>query len=119
MATATALCGLGVPGEWALQLGQEQATIAGVGTTQTGAAILKYQCVELTTGSGQTAFILTEQGLANETYVVNSSATAALVYPPSGHYMNGTQNGSFSVAQWKPCTFIEYKKSYWAAQLSA
>lgn len=119
MPTETALAGIGVPGELASMLGQEQATIAGVGTVQTGAAILKYQGAELTTSSGQTAFILTEQGLMTETYVVNSSSTAALVYPPSGHYMNGTQNGSFSVAQWKPCTFIEYKKSYWAAQLSA
>lgn len=94
--------------------------IAGVGTAQTGAAVLTGTVNTVTTASGQTAFLLKSHNGGRRVTVWNQSATAALVYPPTGAAINGgSANASFSVAQNKPTEFIYITPLIICAILSA
>lgn len=95
------LTALGMPPELADRLGLEIATVAGVGTSQSGAAAITKPITLGTTSGGQTAFVLpADAELLEEFEFTNTSATAALLFPPSGGAINGgSANASISVAQ--------------------
>ncbi len=84
--------------------------VAGVGTAQTGAAALTGAINNVTTAVGQTAVALpSKHAVGSPIIVVNASATAALVFPPSGGKINnGSADASFSVAQNKPTVFFAH-----------
>lgn len=78
--------------------------ITAVGTAQTGSAALTGFINAVTTSVGQTAVQLpANRGTGNPLVVNVITATAGLVFPPSGGAINGgSANASFSVAQNKP-----------------
>lgn len=103
MTSVIKLMGAGFSALQAAQLQTTPATIAGVGTAQTGAAaIVAGQYAVLgTTASSQTAFVLpvTDNG-DGPYFFYNTSSTTALLFPDSGSNINGgSTNASTSVAQ--------------------
>lgn len=119
-ATTTALMGKGFPGEVANVIGCDYALVKGVGTAQVGAAVIPADNVELSATGGQTAVILpTNQVVAECAFLVNPSATTALVFVPVGHTLNGTLNGSLSIATNKAAIMYQYKNKFWASLLTA
>lgn len=84
--------------------------ITAVGTAQVGAAELTGGLNIVTTASGQTAVVLPANAAAGSPIVVRvTSATAGLVFPPTGGSINGgSANASFSVAQNKPTVFFAH-----------
>lgn len=95
------LTALGLHPALADRLGLEIETLAGVGTSQSGAAAINKPITLGTTASGQTAFVLPSSAeLLEEFEFTNTSSTAALLFPPSGGAINGgSTNASISVAQ--------------------
>ena len=108
MANSLALVGLGMPPQLAEQLGGTPATIAGTGTTQAAAAAITTKSAILNAQSSQTAFYLptaTAATIANRSlftpYLLNYgtvSAASPIVFVGVGGYMNGTLNGSITLA---------------------
>lgn len=119
--SAAALTALGIPPAPADLIGDTIAqNIAGVGTAQAGAALLTGTVNTVTTAGGATAFILKAHNPGRSVTVWNQSATAALVYPPTGAAINGGgANASFSVAQNKPAVFYFVTPLIIFAELSA
>lgn len=96
-----------------LDAGSPQATVTAVGTTRSGSPTLDAVVNLVTTSVGQTAVTLPTAGngtvgtTGTMMVVRTTSATAALVFPPSGGAINGgSADASFSVAQNKPTVFI-------------
>ena len=114
-----ALTGLGMPAQLAFLIGDVPLTQAGAGTTQTGATLLRGCMVELTAASSQTAFVLQKLGPNTPYFLFNSISTAAVVFCPSGATMNGSSNGSVSIAQNKGAIVWEYKKDAWCSIVTA
>lgn len=117
-----ALMGLGLSGELAGIIGADYQLAVGTGTAQAGGKNLIGDNVELSASAGQTAFVLpTVQSIAEPVFAVNASATAtaALVFVPLGHTLNGTLNASLSIAQNKAAILWQYKSKFWASILSA
>lgn len=79
-----------------------------VGTAQVGAAALTGAVNVLTTAAGQTAGVLPANASFGSPILVRvNTATAALIFPPTGGSINGgAANASFSVAQNKPTAFF-------------
>ncbi len=120
MASSSALVGLGVPPQLADVLGFEPSTVTGTGTTQGGAALIKSQNAEMVTAAGQTAAILPADRPVGVPFIVNCpTATSGVVFVPVGAYLNGTQNGSLTIAQNKAAMFFQYKQGYWVSILTA
>lgn len=121
MALQTNLVGLGMPAELATLLGNNTSTVAGVGTSQAGAANLTSSMANLTTGSGQTAFIFRSTASITRLYFLcNTSATTALLYPAVGGTIQGSaQDASFSVAQNKAVLVWHFSSLLWIPLLSA
>lgn len=63
-------------------------TLAGVGTTQAGAATITSSITRLATSVGQTAFVLPNT-TGQMFFIHNTTATSALVYPPVGGTIDG------------------------------
>ena len=123
-ALAVDLMGAAMPQEQATRLGfSATTTIAGVGTAQSGGAAIPASInnVAATTGSGQTALVLPSAAESMSCYLVrNTSSTAALVYPPSGGYINAaSQNASVSIAQNLARLFIRVSTDRWISFLTA
>lgn len=91
MSTTMDLTGLGMTPALASRLGNTPATVAGVGTTQTGAALLGGGgFFILTCTSSNTAFVLTKAfSTGRPVWIDNSSALSATIFPPSGGTING------------------------------
>lgn len=123
MSLAVDLSGLGMPPEQAVRLGfSSLTTIAGVGTAQVGAAAIPnfVNNVLATTTGGATAFVLPDAELNVPYLVANSSATAALVFPPSGGTINAAAaNASVSIAQNLARMFIRLSSTRWISFLTA
>jgi len=124
--TSLALMGLGMSSEQAALIGADPWKGSGTGTSQTGATVLLSDNAEVSASSGQTAFIFpggtTINGaILNDWWITNQSATAtsALIYVPSGHYLNSTLNSSLTLAQYKSCIMWQYKYKYWTYLLTA
>jgi hypothetical protein len=74
------------------------AAVTGVGTTQTGAPLLRGGITVLTSTAGQTAAIL-PSGAGSDLIVRVTGGTAATIFPPVGGAFNGgSANASVSVA---------------------
>lgn len=129
-ALATSLMGSGVPPLVATQLGFDtnKSITVPAGTAQlsdsaalTAGTALVQGWNLLTTAVGQTAVqLLSTIPVGADVYVWNTTATAALVFPPSGcSIQGGSANASFSVAQNKPTRFIRVSSTQFVAILSA
>lgn len=124
MSLAVDLAGLGLPPEQAVRLGfSDLTTIAGVGTAQVGAAAIPNgtNAVLATTAGGATAFVLPSTAELQVPYlVVNSSATAALIFPPSSGTINAAAaDASVSLAQNLGRIFIRLNGTRWISFLTA
>lgn len=122
MSLTSDLTGVGMAPQQAERLGLSSlTTIAGVGTAQSGAANINVNNVLATTTAGQTAFVLPESAELEVPYfVTNSTATAALVFPPSGGTINaGSANASVSIAQNLARMFIRKSATRWVSFLTA
>lgn len=122
MALAVDLMGLGLPQEQSVRLGlSDLTTLAGVGTAQVGAAAIRVNNTLATTAGGATAFVLpSDAELEVPYFVTNSSATAALVFPPSGGTINAAAaNASVSIAQDLARIFVRKTSTRWLSFLTA
>lgn len=122
MALAVDLMGLGLPQEQSVRLGfSDLTTLAGVGTAQSGAAAIRVNNTLATTAVGQTAFVLPSDAELEVPYLVtNSSATAALVFPPTGGTINAAAaNASVSIAQDLARIFVRKTSTRWVSFLAA
>jgi len=122
MPLAVDLMGLGLAPEQATYLGSNSLTTqAGVGTAQVGAAAIVSNNILATTAVGQTAFVLPASAPLEVPYIVtNSTATAALVFPPSGGTINaGAADASASIAQNLARIFIRKSATRWVSFLTA
>ena len=117
------LMGNGMPGELANVLGVAPLKITCAGTTQgTATAIPLVTGIELVPVTNQTGAILNTNSLVGtKYYCFNAAATAvtAKVYCPVGETMNGSLNGSVSIAQNQGCIVEQYKNNYWMSVLTA
>lgn len=109
MATASDLAGLGTPGPLAGLLGITPTALTGTGTTSGTAVTIQPSAtfVNLTTAGSQTGAIFsTDMPLGVPYFVLVTSSTTGVVYPPSGAtFLNGS---SVNVAQYKMAMFIRY-----------
>lgn len=124
MSLATDLMGLGLPPEQGVRLGYSAlTTIAGVGTAQAGAAAIPNGTnnVLATTAGGATAFVLPSTAELNVPYLVtNSTATAALVFPPTSGTINAAAaDASVSIAVNLARIFIRLSTNRWISFLAA
>mgnify|MGYP001582528693 CR=1 FL=1 len=124
MSLAVDLIGIGMPPEQSVRLGfSALTTIAGVGTAQTGGAAIPagVNNVLATTAGGQTALVLPSGAELEVPYMVtNSSATAALVFPPSGGQINAAAgDASVSIALDLARIFIRKSSTRWISFLAA
>jgi hypothetical protein len=123
MPQETDLMGIGMPVQQAHILGNQSQKVTGTGTSQATGALLETNMAELTTAGGNTAFTLANNSndpadIGTPVYVANSTATAGLVFVPSGHTLNGTANGSLSIAQNKLAYFVQFAVKNWFSVLS-
>ncbi len=117
------LMGTGLPAELSNVLGNAPKSITCAGTTQgTATAIPLVTNIELIPTTSQTGAILNTSSLiGTRYYFFNAAATAvtAKVYAPSGETMNGSLNGSVSIAQNLGAYIWQYKNNTWASVLTA
>lgn len=115
------LMGVGLPDKLALKLGNQIATLAGVGTSQSGAKNITVNSALLTTSGGATAFVMpTTWEVGDDVTVFNTSATAALIFPQSGGSINGgSTDASVSVAQNTGVLFRKMSSTSWRAIASS
>lgn len=120
IATADALMGLGMPAQLSSLMGANPSALTTTGTTQGTAATLKSKNTELVTAGSQTGAIPPSSAPIMEPYFITSqAATTGIVYVPVGHTLNGTLNGSVSVAQTKSVILWQYKRNNWTYILTA
>jgi hypothetical protein len=112
--TADMFTGLGVPAQLADFLGANPNLQNGTGTAQTGATVIHSRNTELNPQSGATAYIFPSTAEIMVPYFLNNQQTAtALVFVPSGHYLNNSQNSDLTIATGASAIVWQYKKSYW------
>lgn len=121
MSLAKDLTGIGMAPELAFRLGYTSTPKTGVGTAQVGGTLITSNQTIATTAGGQTAFVLPANAELNVPYLVfNSTATAALVFPPSGGAINAAgANASVSIAQNLARIFIRISTTVWISFLAA
>lgn len=121
MSLAPDLVGIGMAPEQAVRLGFSTTTTAGVGTAQSGGAAIKTNFTYATTAGGQTAFVLPSTAELMVPYIVtNTSATTALVFPPSGGSINAAAgDASVSIAQNLSRSFMRISATRWISFLTA
>jgi len=116
MPSALALMGKGMAAQLAQTVGTDYSALTCTGTTQGGAAQVLSKMVALTAAASQTGALLPSNSeLQEEFNFVTLSSTSAVVYVPSGHYLNGTQNAGLTIAQNKAAKIWQYKPSYWCS----
>lgn len=120
MTMANDLVGVGMPPQQAYRLGFTPVTVAGVGTSQSGAAAITTTATLGTTAGGATAFVLpADAELWTGYFFVNTSATAALLFPPTGGAINGgSTNASISVAQNQSVLLFRTSTNAWYSVLT-
>lgn len=120
LSTADSFTGFGVPAQLANLLGANASLLNCVGTAQSGAAVVLSRNTELNTSGGATAAVFpSDAGVMQPYFIVNPDATTGLVFVPSGHTVNGSLNGSVSIAQNKAAIIWQYKPKFWASVLTA
>ena len=116
MPTGDDLIGVGVPNMVANIIGNTPSTLVCLGTSsQANSAPILSHLVELTAASGSAngAVLPSSAKIGTPYYFVTSTSTAAIVYVPSGHSLNGSSNGGITCAQWKGCIAWQYKSKNW------
>lgn len=116
------LVGLGVAPQLAAVIGNQANTLTCTGSSsQSGAATVKTHNTELTaaSGSANSAVIPSTALVGTPWFFFTSSSTSAIVYVPSGHYLNGSLNVGLTIAQNKMAILFQYKKGYWGSILTA
>lgn len=114
MPTQDDLMGLGMAAQLSEVLGANPNVLTTTGTAQGTAALMKSRNQELLTAASQTGAILsTTAAIMRPHFIVNPTATTAVIYAPSGQTLGGTLNGSFNLAQNKAAIVWQYKKGFW------
>lgn len=108
------LMGFSMPFDLAGELGNNPQAVAGSGTTQTGTpgAILSHMA-EVTGTSSNTAAILPVGKIGTPYYIASVGGTAAKIYVPSGHSLNGTSNGAATFSGTGLLIFIQTSLKKW------
>lgn len=105
-ASSDSLVGLGIPPEAAKFIGDVPGAATLAGTTAGGATALAGTLCIVTAASSQTGGILPTHNVGRTVKVVNTSATAAVIYPPTGGQINGlSANTGVSVPANKAAEF--------------
>lgn len=115
MPTREDLVGLGTPPGVASLLGNSPQAINGAGTTQATATPILTTLCSITAAGGATGGILpADAKIGTPYYVTSVSGTAAKIWPPVGHYLNGSQNTgvTFSAAT-ASGVFIQMSSKQW------
>ena len=108
------LTGTGMPAQLAQELGGPVSKLTGVGTTQSGAAVVLSRNTELNPGGGTTAFVLPSSAKVMQSYMFNNQqSTTGTVFVPSGHTLNSVANASVTVAQFATAIVWQYKPKNW------
>lgn len=111
MSGIRSLMSAGLPGRTASAIGKAVRTgVTSTVTTQASATKLNpNEFATLTTASGQTGYVLTASQVGDEYLLFNTTATTALIYPPSGGKINlGSADAAFSLAQNKAALISQY-----------
>lgn len=108
MADSRNLVGLGMPAQLAGALGGVPTVVAGVGTTQSGAARINSHNCSLNAQTSNTAFYLATATAASLSstelygiYFINNSTLSTgspIIFVGVGGYMNGVINGSITLS---------------------
>lgn len=120
MPTSTDLMGLGMAAQLAESLGNTNNALTCTGTAIATAATIKTHNTELVAASSQTgAKFPSTAKVGTPYYLFNSTATSAVIYVPSGMYINTVLNDSYTLAQNKSVIMLQYKPNYWSTNLTA
>lgn len=118
MPTSSDLCGVGYAPEQAMLIGNDANVVVGTGTSQGTAATIKSHMPEINAQSSQTGAILPSGAKVGTPYYITNgttSATSAVIYVPTNHFLNGTINSGYTIAQAKAGILYQYKKGWWAS----
>lgn len=121
MAQANEIEAAGVAAGVARLLGQTTPQTAQTATGSTAADALALTTggfYEFGTVAASTGAILPTATGTPQVVIYNGGSNALTVYPQTGEYINGTQNGTFSVTNGKTATFTP-SGLRWIANLSA
>jgi len=95
MPTKEDLMGFGMSPFAASDLGNTPVSIAGAGTTQATATPIRSSLVLVTAATNQTGAILpSDAKIGTPYFVVSVSGTAAVIYAPVGHTINGVASAT-------------------------
>lgn len=95
-------------------LGNDPQALAGTGTTQGTAAAILSHLVEVTGASSNTGAILPASAhIGTPFYVASVGGTAAKIYVPSTHTLNGTTNGGATFSAAGLLIFIQTSRGKW------
>lgn len=120
MSSVTALMGTGMAAEQARVLGYNITSKTAATTAQATATPITSNFTVATTAVGQTALRLSVLMAGAGPFIVyNSTATAALVFPPVGGNMNGTLNASVSAPANRATLFYSLGSGNWVSNISA
>jgi hypothetical protein len=124
MPTSDDLTGLGMSPILAAAVGNNFSSLGCLGTTQGTAAKILTKNVELVPSSSQTGAVLQATvHVGSPVFMFNAQSTGAVIYVPTSDRLNGTTDGTFTLAQNKSAYLIKYKvlsgNGYWAANLTA
>lgn len=121
MTTTADLMAYGMPSVLASSLGMPINSITTATTAQATGTALQLGINVLTTAASETACVLPAAApLATPIIVHNTTATAGLVFPPSGGAIdNGSTDASTSLAQNKTAIFIRRSATAWVRILTA
>ena len=120
MTIQNTLISLGMWGEIAEQVvcGEVVTALTAAGSTQATALPITASAAIFGTVASGTGAILAQTSGAR-VLVRNGGANALLVYAPVGGTMNGTSNGSLSIATTKNALFVSADGTNWYSILSA
>lgn len=112
MPTADDLVGLGVQPTLASAIGNQPNSLGCLGTTQGTAAVIKTHNTELVPSSSQTGAVFQAAAkVGTPHYFFNAQSTSAVIYVQTGDSLQGTVNGTFTLAQNKAAILMKYKVS--------
>lgn len=118
MPTADSLTGLGMPPQLAELMGGNPNVTVGTGTTQGAAAKILSKNTEVTPSAGNTGFIVPPiTSIFDPYFLSNPTATAGVIYVPTGHTINGTLNPTNVAIPANSSLIIwQYKPKFWATK---
>jgi hypothetical protein len=115
MVLATDLVGTGVPSLTAATAGHNNVSLAAAGTTQGGATLITGSVCQFS-ATGADGIVLPSAAPLAKSFYINCISGGGFVYCPSGHTMNGTSNGSVSVASAASVIVWQFASKKWASK---